>query len=197
MAFNNDHLIWIEFKNLISKFNVEVIIETGTYKAQSTIDFASLGIPVHTTESRTPFYIESVANIVEAGCSGIILSHLGDSPKILEEIVPPIANDKKRIIFFLDAHWYNDNCLERELNMLKTINFQGVLPVILIHDILVPLHEKEYGYDLYNNRPVSMVWIESIIKQIYGNENYEYHYNTGISEEASHNRGCVFIYPAT
>ena len=195
MAFNGDHLIWTEFKNLINKFNVEVIIETGTYKAQSTVDFAMLGLPVHTTESRVPFYNEAVATISASANSELIYPHFGDSPKILEEIIPPIAADKKRIIFFLDAHWYNDDCLVRELNVLKTINFQGVLPVILIHDIQVPGH-SEYGFDRYKDRPVSMDWIDPHMFELYKDVGYDFHYNTGISDEASHNRGCVFIYPA-
>ena len=194
MAFNGDHLIWIEFTNLINKYNVNVIVETGTYKAQSTVDFATLGLVVHTTESRVPFYNEALSAIQSVKNPELIFPHFGDSPKILEEIIPPLAGSGQRIIFFLDAHWYNDNCLERELNVLANIDFQDVMPIILIHDIKVPDH-PEYGFDLYKDRPISLEWIGPILDRIYGVANFKHWYNTGISEKATHNRGCVFIVP--
>ena len=190
MAFNGDHLIWIEFKNLINKYYVDVIVETGTYKAQSTVDFATLGLPVHTTESRVPFYNEALTAIAN---HKLVFPHFGDSPKILEEIIPPIAGDGQRIIFFLDAHWYNDNCLERELGVLANIQFSKP-PIILIHDIHVPGH-PEYGFDLYNGRPISWKWIYLYMDRIYGEDNHTHWYNTGISDKATHNRGCIFITP--
>jgi hypothetical protein len=191
IAFNGDHLIWNEFSSLISHFDVGVIIETGTYKAQSTIDFAEFGLPVHTTESKTEYYNESVAAIYAAGVEDVVVPHFGDSPTILETLLPPLED--KRIIFFLDAHWYKDNCLERELQILSNITFKKP-PVILIHDVKVPDH-PEYGHDIYNGKPVSFAWIQKYINQIYGVDMYKAYYNTGVSDQASHCRGCLFVAP--
>ena len=192
-AFNGDQLIWEEFISLVKEFDVEIIIETGTYKGDSTIEFAKLGMPVHTTEIRKTFHSEAVGKFQTAGLSlDPIFPHFGDSAKLLNTLVPNFARHKQRIILFLDAHWYGDNCLERELKVLMGIDWQGVYPVILIHDMHVP--GESYGFDIENDRPISMDWIEPYIYTIYDGK-FQYYYNTGICNEASHNRGCAFIYP--
>lgn len=194
-AFNRDHLIWEQFLEAVEQFDISVIFETGTYKAQSTIDFADVGPVVYTVESRKTFWEEAQDNIKASDAKGII-SLLGDSPTLIQKMVPELVKQGQNILFFLDAHWYDDNCLERELQTLSRMNFYTNQnhPVILIHDAKVPSN-PEYGFDVYNGRAISFAWIKNYADKIYGEHGHSHWFNKGISEKATHNRGCLFIAP--
>lgn len=191
-AFNRDKFIWSEFVSLTERFNVDVIVETGTYKAQSTIEFDKLGLPVHTIERRKDFFDDAKVKLEEAEAKNVYI-HLGDSPEVLDKRILPVIPNDKRIIFFLDAHWYDDNCLERELEVLSKHFHNRLKPIILIHDFKVP-GKPEFGYDEYSGREYSWTWVRPYIDRIYGFRQHSHWYNTGLPNNGNP-RGCVFIVP--
>jgi len=190
-AFMKDQHVWKEFLRLVKDFERDVIIETGTYIGQSTIDFCRLGIPVHTTEIRKDYQDKAKERTKEFDN---VIYHLGDSAKIVKGLLPTLVNNKP--IMFLDSHWYGDNSLENEL---KTIAWfynsrPKNKPVLIFHDFKVP-DRPEFGHDEFQGRPFEWSWVAPYINRIYGAGHFDHHYNSEICPTASHNRGCLFVTP--
>lgn len=79
---------------------IKNFVETGTYKADSTIIAASLYDNIHTIEIYEPLYKESIERVKNLNIKNIKF-YLGDSLHHLEKIVPNILDGA---IFFIDAH---------------------------------------------------------------------------------------------
>ena len=52
-----DKFAYKEFENLISKFNVTKIYETGTYLGWSTLKLSEFNLPVYTIEVNTNYIV--------------------------------------------------------------------------------------------------------------------------------------------
>lgn len=74
-------------------------VETGTYKADSTIVAAKIFEKVHTIEICQPLYEESLQRIQKLGLTNVV-SHLGDSLTVLPQIMKEVTEG----VFFIDAH---------------------------------------------------------------------------------------------
>jgi hypothetical protein len=113
--------------------------------------------------------------------------NLGDSPEYLKNVLSTI--DDSKTILFLDAHWYTNPVLAE----LYAIKESGKLPILAIHDFMVPDH-PEFGYDAYPDQDIvyNWEWIEDHINSIYGKDGYTKDYNT---EATGAMRGCLFIFP--
>lgn len=117
----------------------KVAIETGTYKGESTKILAKFFEIVHTIEVWPDMYITARENL-----TGIknIEQHFGDSVKMLPDI---IRQEKRQILFFLDAHisdsdsGYNGNnmapILEELEVILKTSQEFNLFHTYIIDDI--------------------------------------------------------------
>lgn len=80
--------------------NIKNFVETGTYKADSTIIAAGIYDNVYTIEIYEPLYKESMERVKELGIKNIEF-YLGDSLDNLKNIVPKVLDGA---IFFIDAH---------------------------------------------------------------------------------------------
>lgn len=190
-AFSKDIFVWEQFCDLIASFKRDIIIETGTYLGQSTVDFCKLGIPVHTVEKRQDYQ-----NKAKKLCKGAnnIRWNLGDSSEFLNNLLPRIK--KRHPIMFLDAHWYKDNCLERELQVLAREYSKSDYnkPVLVMHDFKVPGH-PEFGFDEYEGRPFQWEWVKPYADKIFGGTNYDRFYNKEKCPTANQDRGVLFLTP--
>lgn len=190
-SFSQDINVWKQFCELFDKHQSNVIVETGTYLGQSTIDFVKLGVPVHTTEIRQEYQDKAKGRLAE---SKNVNFYLGDSAELLSKrILPSIQN--VNAILFLDAHWYGDNILERELKVLSDF-YSGKKnkPVLALHDFKVP-GRPEFGFDGYNGRDFEWSWVKPYMDKLYGAGKYNFFYNKELCKTATHNRGCLFIEP--
>jgi predicted O-methyltransferase YrrM len=181
-----DNFVYQEFKKLINKFNIKKIIETGTYYGWSTVKLAEFGIEVITIESSEDNYNIANKNFSKTSFSNI-RSLLGDSPDILREI---LSNGDNDIILFLDAHWYNYWPIHDELRVCIE---KKIKPVIIIHDFFVPDENgnAKFGFDKYEQQSLDLNYIKSFLNEIYGEDNYEYYYN---SKSDNVGQGVIYIY---
>src|SRR5687767_13182602 len=148
-AFNSDSIILEQVKNLIREFNIDQIIETGTYHGDTTKELAKLVPLVHTIEVNPAYQ-----NTAQSNCKGVenIYWYLGSSPDVLDKQLLP--GNSKNLLIFLDAHWGSYNPL---LDELKAIAKHGLKPVILIHDFKVP--GKDFGFDSYGGQDYDWEWV--------------------------------------
>jgi hypothetical protein len=75
-------------------------VETGTYKADTTLMAAKLFRHVYTFEIMEPLYTMSVNRARQDNVNNISF-HLGDSVKLLHTVVPKV---KDGAVYFIDAH---------------------------------------------------------------------------------------------
>lgn len=177
-GWEGDSFLGKEVERLCKQFNINHIIETGTFRGYTTKQLAKLA-PVYTVEIVPENYEYAKENL-----KGLpVTIKLGNSVDALREWLPNLK--KERLFFFLDAHWQQYNPL---LDELHTIAINGIKPVIAIHDFKVP--GKPFGFDSYAGQDYDLAWIDSALKEIYGT--YRYHYN---SEAEGAMRGVIFIYP--
>jgi predicted O-methyltransferase YrrM len=181
-----DNFVYQEFKNLISRLNIKKIIETGTYYGWSTMKLAEFGIDVTTIEYSKENYDKAIDNFSKTNFSNI-KGILGNSPDVLREILTSEDND---VILFLDAHWYDYWPIHDEL---KVCIDKKIKPVIIIHDFFVPDENgnPKFGFDKYGEQSLDLEYIKPFLDEIYGEDNYDYHYN---NESDNVGQGLIYIY---
>lgn len=181
-----DNFVYREFQNLISRFNIKKIIETGTYYGWSSMKLAEFGLNVTTIESSQENYNIAVDNFSKSRFTNI-KAILGSSPDVLKEILTEEDSDT---ILFLDAHWYEYWPIHDELRVCVE---KKITPVIVIHDFFVPDENgnAKFGFDKYGEQSLDFNYIESFLNEIYGENNYDYHYN---SESDNVGQGVIYIY---
>lgn len=183
----DDNFVYQEFKNLIDRFNIKKIIETGTYYGWSTMKLAEFGIDVTTIESSKENYNIAIDNFTKTNFSNI-RSLLGNSPDILREILTD--DDDDDVILFLDAHWYDYWPIHDELRVCID---KKIKPVIIIHDFFVPDENgnAKFGFDKYGEQSLDLEYIKKFLDEIYGKNDYDYYYN---SESDNVGQGLIYIY---
>lgn len=181
-GFEGDGFLRATVEELIKKHEIEAIFETGTYMGATTRQFAKMAPEVYTCEVNLDFF--KTASEVLRGIDNIKMTWQG-SQYYLQEVLP--KHKEKKLFFFLDAHWGENNPLLEELRIIAE---NGIKPVIAIHDFKVP-GKPELGYDVYG--PIVYEWdyIAESIETIYGKE-YTITYN---SEAEGARRGVIFIEP--
>lgn len=182
-AFNEDSYMKSKFLEIKEKFNLDTVIETGTYHGVTTEWFANNFNSVYTVECNEVYFEEAKKNI---SSYSNVKSYLEDSPLFLEMVLNLV--DSKKTIVFLDAHWYTNPVLKE----LESIKKSGKTPILAIHDFKVP-NRPDFGYDIYPDQDIvyEWEWIEGHIRSIYGN-NFDIEYN---QEAEGAMRGCIFIFP--
>ena len=127
------------FKDLVGACDFTAIVETGTYRGSTTEFMARhTGLPVYTTELSRRYQGYAARRLQPYGR---VHMSLGDSRKILRQIVEDHDAPKSRVFFYLDAHWYGDHPLLEELDIIFT---HWSHPVVMIDDFEVP---DDAGYD--------------------------------------------------
>lgn len=188
-GYESDEFVHGEIKKLVDKFKVDLIIETGTFLGGTTRRLAEF-CPVWSFEVMDENYqkaiknCEGIKNITIKNCDSVYgLNTL--LPQLSEIAIPKYIEPK--ILFFLDAHWWDACPL---LDELKVIASHGIKPVIVIHDWKVP-GRPDLGFDSYKGQDFTFEWIEQSLKNIYGND-FKYHYN---DQASGAKRGLIYIYP--
>lgn len=182
-GFEGDTFLKAEIESLIKKFNVNTIIETGTFLGGTTKVFSEMCEKVHTIELTEKYFSLSKKHL--AGIKNIV-QYKGSSEKILPNI---LKLDCGSTLLFLDAHFFDFCPL---IDELKVIAQAKITPVIVIHDFKVP-NRHDLGYDSYNGQAFEYSWIEKAVKEIYGDK-FKYHYN---DKADGAKRGVIFIYPCS
>jgi hypothetical protein len=180
LGFEGDLYIKQEIEKLILKFDIENVIETGTFMGSTAKVLSTMVKNVYTIELNDEHYNESNAYLKDLSNVKIIK---GDSKEELDKIIPDL---KGNTLCYLDAHFYVVCPLMDELKMIAKHKLK---PIIVIHDFKVP-GKPELGFDAWNNQEFTWEWIKPVIEEIYGVNGYSYYYNS-IAEGAK--RGVIYI----
>jgi len=161
-----DRFLREELHRLLEAFNIDTIIETGTYKGWSTDLLAQTGKKVITIEINSEYH--EIAKDFNYDHENIEF-YLGSSEDILEKLIP--VNGDNNILFFLDAHWEEYWPILDELSLIQR---KGIKPVIIIHDFYVP-DEKgraKFGFDQYKGQNLDFPYVKPSMDLLYGYEKY-------------------------
>lgn len=165
-----DKFVYAEIAKLIKEYNINTIVETGTYKGWSAKKLAEFGLPVFTIEiSKENFdagdpFLKDSKNVYR---------YLGSSPTVMDEILD--ERDLKNTLFFLDAHWGDYWPIHDEILTMKKYNLK---PVILIHDFYVPDEngKAKFGYDVYKGQALDYKFVKPSVDILYDGEDKYRHY---------------------
>jgi len=156
-----DIFLYKELEKLLAIYQIDRIVETGTYLGWSANMLAKTGLPISTIEINPEFH-EKAKDLNKNNSN--ISFYLGSSEKILDEIIE--NNTRENILFFLDAHW---NDYWPILDELKIIKKKTNCPVVIIHDFFIPDGRggAVFGYDSYKGQPLDLNYVSEGITEIY------------------------------
>ena len=182
-ALNCDTFAQAEFKRLQKEFNLQIAIETGTCLGYTTAFLATFFDEVRTVEINKTYFVLPLHNRLATLPN--VVQYLGSSVDLMPTM---LTNLKAGVFVFLDAHWGEHCPLKEELQAIANA---GIEPVIAIHDFVVSNH-PELGYDKIGEQPFCFEWLKEDFDAIYGEDNYNYHYNT---EAVGAMRGIIYVTP--
>jgi hypothetical protein len=154
------------FLYLKDHLHIDVVVETGTFKGNTTAFFGSVFPVVHTVEVNQEFYQSSQASL---NSYSNIQCHFGSSPDFLKKALPSLAG--QRILFYLDAHWYEDWPLLDELKVISMTHRDNC--VIVIDDFKVP-GRADIPYDSHRDGEYCYEYVKKHLDKIF--TNYSIHY---------------------
>ena len=190
------------FARLVKDYSVRTVVETGTYRGDSTIRFLDFVNDVITMDILPMCVGWTAGRLSEQGfvleddtfpkpLPGKFLYmrkndkrvrlYVGNSPEIIRSIIERLSEP---LLFFLDAHWFNYWPLKDEIRAIKP----RPNSVIIVHDILVP--GKDFGFDRYADQPCDYNLIREDLN--YVNNIYKIYYN---KEAAGEYRGILYAVP--
>lgn len=155
------------FMYLKEVYNIQTVIETGTFKGNTAGFFGSVFDLVHTIEITPEFYRESEANLKQFPN---VICHLGSSPVILRQTLPTLTDQP--VLFYLDAHWYIDWPLLDELTEISKTHSDNC--VIVIDDFKVP-GRNDIPYDSSPTDEYAFEYVQNHLNRIF-REGYTIHY---------------------
>lgn len=158
-AFNWAPELTTYFLMLKDKYNLNMCVETGIFKGDSTITFSRLFDRVEAIDVNQN-YLDFVKE--RLGRKKNINFHLGNSPEVLKDLLPSLKD--KRPLFYLDAHWQSFWPLHDELSIIGT-NFKDNC-IIIIDDFKVP-NRPDITYDKYGKDECSMEYIRDQLDLVF------------------------------
>ncbi len=138
------------FKEIVEEFDIDTIVETGTFRGFTTGLLASMfpKIKIYTCEINGFNYLQAKKNLAQyknvhvfKGTSPQFLSHLLDNKKI-----------SNNTLFYLDAHWLDDWPLEEEMKIISTRLKNAV---VVIDDFKVP-GDSNFAFDRYGSKECAL-----------------------------------------
>lgn len=186
-GFEGDTVMKERVKKLIRDFQINTVIELGTYIGGTARQFAFMVPEVITVEINQVFFLRSKDQLRQY--RNVQQIH-DDSVSALPQILQGIAGRgmKTNLLFFIDSHWESNNPLLAELEIIADF---GLRPVIAIHDFKVPDH-PELGFDTYGEIIYEWKWIKKSVEKIYGKHGFEIEYN---DKAEGAKRGIIYITP--
>jgi hypothetical protein len=134
----------------------DAVVETGTYRGESTIFFAAAGCPVYSSEVNPRYLGYAQARLWSQ--SNVHFS-LGDSRQFLRRLVQDPTVPKDRVFFYLDAHWHDDLPLREEVELIFR---NWTRPVVMIDDFQV-VDDSGYQFDDYGEgKKLSLEYLKPI-----------------------------------
>jgi len=180
-AFNGQDIRKKMFLELIGKLNIDTIVETGTFRGNTTsYMYENSKACIYSVEGNIEFFRYNQVQFF--GKNRIRLS-FGDSRAFLKEFFK--KNVSENAFFYLDAHWDQDLPLGEELRII----FQNQLDaVVMIDDFQVP-DDADYTFDSYGaDKTLSLEYINRHMPV-----GYHTFFPVSSKNETGAKRGCVVI----
>ena len=157
-------------KKLRDRFNVKILVETGTFRGVNTEVHANNFEQILTFEAVSEYYYEAKHRLKMYENVTVMLE---DSAHGLERIKQTLQHGPIPF-FYLDAHFYDPKLpLEKRwvvVNELKALEGFGPC-VIAIHDFKC----NGLGHLIYDGQPLDFEFIEPYISKV--NPNFHYYFN--------------------
>lgn len=159
-------------QQMIEIFDVDILVETGTWGGDTANTAAHFFKEVYTVELHHELFLKCINRL-----NGISNVHCyeGHSPVFLKQVVPDI---KGRILFWLDAHWCGDDTALWEdtktpiCDELLAIKESGLQNGIILIDDIRCFQNLPNDYPEFGGYPLVST-IKSLILDI--NENYAFY----------------------
>jgi hypothetical protein len=127
-------------RQVITQCGILRIVETGTFLANTTVWFATFGLPVMTVEINPRYFGYSHARL---RAHDNVVTREGHSIDFLRSIIAEPLNRVAPTLFYLDAHWLDHLPLREEIELITTSFSKAV---IVVDDFKVP-DDPGYGFD--------------------------------------------------
>ncbi|MSS74062.1 hypothetical protein EXS72_00275 [Candidatus Pacearchaeota archaeon] len=161
------------FKEIVEHFQIDTIVETGTFRGYTTELLAKMfpKIKIYTCEINDFNYKHAKKNLSKYKNVHVFK---GTSPKFLTYLI----NNKligENTLFYLDAHWLDDWPLEEELKIIST-RLENAIAII--DDFKVP-ENNIFAFDKYGSKECALPMVINSISPVnkynllfpnYGNE---------------------------
>jgi len=177
----DDSFLKAKMKEIIEKYQITTIVETGVHYGQSTLDFSKMVDKVIAIDILQESIDEATRLVVTENKSENVTFICGNSPDVLKEIKNDI--DASKTLYFLDAHWWDIWPINDEIRSLE--KNKGV---IIVHDFLVP-GRPDLGFDTYKGQPFTYEFIKDALTDWCPDHVLEYN---SIADGCQ--RGVGFIY---
>lgn len=144
------------FEELNGRCPFDAIIETGTFRGETTIFFAAAGCPVYSSEVNPRFLVYARMRLRSRPN---VHFHLGDSRQFLCRLIEDSSVPKDRVFFYLDAHWEEDLPLREEVELIFR---HWTRPVVMVDDFQVP-DDSGYQFDDYGEgKKLSLEYLDPV-----------------------------------
>ena len=170
-------------RSLIEKCRIEQIIETGTFRGQTTEWFAQFNLPVFSAEIQPR--LASFAQRRMAAQKNVQIKNI-DSISALQQWCVQTEIVSRRTLFYLDAHWEEFLPLRDELDIIASKFSQWLT---IVDDFKVPFDD---GYNFDDYGPGRVLDLEYLKRCNIGNAaiffpSIRAEWETGLR------RGCVIL----
>ncbi len=141
------------FKEIVEEFDIDTIVETGTFRGFTTELLAKMfpKIKIYTCEINGLNYLKAKKNLAKyknvhlfKGTSPTFLADLLDNKKI-----------SNKTLFYLDAHWLDEWPLEEEIKIISTRLKNAI---VVIDDFKVP-GNNNFAFDKYGSKECALPMI--------------------------------------
>lgn len=182
-AFNGQEFRRAIFDELCESISFKAIIETGTYRGNTTAYMAKAKIPIYTVEfnarNHSYVFIRFIFN------SKVHVAN-NDSRAFLNDLALKIDVPKEKVFFYLDAHWNADLPLRKELEIIFSTWRDSI---VMIDDFEVP--GTGYAFDDYGAGNV--LNLQYLRKTRYFDDYKIYFPAKDENSETGQKRGCVVL----
>ncbi len=165
-AFNGAPELSSFFRYLKRQYQIDTVVETGTFRGATTTLFSQIFKRVYTIEVSESLF--RGATYMFSGSQNV-RCHLGNSEEVLNRILPTLAD--RAIIFYLDAHWEDYWPLLGELEEIAKTHRDNC--IIVIDDIQVP-GRSDIPHDFYGDKYCSHEYVRPALKKVFSK--YSVHY---------------------
>jgi hypothetical protein len=157
LGFNSQAIRSRLLLDLLSGADCDAVIETGAFRAETTLLLAvHTDITVCTCEVEPVHYSLAGAMIEQFSPRPVDVAN-ADSRAFLSAL--PNRLRLRRPLFYIDSHWHGDWPL---LDELRIIGGRYQQAVVVIDDVRVP-GDNGFGYDTYDSQRLEWAYISQVV----------------------------------